>query len=122
VDVSTQQNAVIPALPPQTILVDVLQSVRNPHLRAFLDAILHEPLIHGLVTLPLVREGHVVQFPIQIIRRVAQVYSMDYGRTAQEKDLLTVALVLWGVRSLLPLSIYGDTDLQDVFRTITDCP
>jgi len=118
VDAGITHSKVLSPLPPQTVVIDVLQSVRNPHLRAFLDSVLHEPLIHGLLTLPLVREGHAVQFPIQILRRLATTYSTDYARTSQEKDLLIVAMVLWGVRSLLPLSIYGTTDLQDVFFTL----
>jgi hypothetical protein len=109
-------------LAPQSVIAEVVSGVRNPHLRTFLEAVLHEPLIHGLITLPLVRSGTPVQFPIQVIRRTANTYAMDYARTAQEKDLLTVAAVLWGVRSLLPLSIYGDTDLQDVFCTLIRSP
>ncbi len=109
-------------LAPQSVIGEVVSGVRNPHLRTFLEAVLHEPLIHGLITLPLVRSGAPVQFPIQVIRRTANTYAMDYARTAQEKDLLTVAAVLWGVRSLLPLSIYGDTDLQDVFCTLIRSP
>ncbi len=109
-------------LAPQSVIAEVVSGVRNLHLRTFLEAVLHEPLIHGLITLPLVRSGAPVQFPIQVIRRTANTYAMDYARTAQEKDLLTVAAILWGVRSLLPLSIYGDTDLQDVFCTLIRSP
>lgn len=112
----------VPTLAPQSVIADVVSGIRNPHLRTFLDAVLHEPLIHGLITLPLVRTGRPVEFPIQIIRRTANTYCLDYARTAQEKDLLIVAAVLWGVRSLLPLSIYGDTDLQDVFCTLIRSP
>jgi hypothetical protein len=109
-------------LAPQSVIGEVVSGIRNAHLRTFLDATLNEPLIHGLITLPLVRTGQPVQFPIQVIRRIANTYALDYARTVQEKDLLTVAAVLWGVRSLLPLSIYGDTDLQDVFCTLIRTP
>lgn len=109
-------------LAPQSVIAELTGAIRNPHLCTFLDAVLHEPLIHGLVTLPLVRPGQSVQFPIQIIRRTANTYCLDYARTAQEKDLLLVAAVLWGMRSLLPLSIYGNTDLQDVFCTLIRSP
>lgn len=108
----------VQTLPLQRDIAEVLASVRNPHLRSFLDAVLHEPLIHGLTTLPLVREGQPVQFPIQIIRRTASTFSAEHARTQQEQDLLLVATVLWGSRSLLPLSIFGSTDLQDVFCTL----
>lgn len=106
------------SLPPQSVINEVVVDIRNPALRRFLEDVLHEPLIHGLITLPLVRHGQPVQFPIQIIRRVGLHLSAAQARTQQEKDLVLVATVLWGVRSLLPLSIYGKTALQDVFTTL----
>ena len=120
--VPTAGNQSPQMLAPQSVIAKVVSSVRNIHLQNFLEAVLYEPLIHGLITLPLMRSGLPVQFPIQVIRSTANTYAMDHARTAQEKDLLTVAAVLWGVRSLLPLSIYGNTDLQDVFCTLIRSP
>ena len=105
-------------LQPQSVITDVLGDIANPALRHFMDVVLHESLIHGLITLPLVRHGLPVQFPIQLIRRAAKVFGATQARTRQEKDLLLAASVLWGIRSLLPLSIYGKTDLHDIFCTL----
>jgi hypothetical protein len=120
--IPTAETQSLRTLAPQSVIADLVSGVRNPYLRTFFEAVLHEPLIHGLITLPLVRNGQPVQFPIQVIRPTANTYAMDYARTAQERDLLIVAAVLWGVRSLLPLSIYGATDLQDVFCTLIRSP
>lgn len=105
-------------LQPASVITDLLNDISHPELRRFMDTVLRDSQIQGLVTLPLVRHGMPVQFPIQHIRRLGVTLSATQARTRQEKDILLVATILWGIRSLLPLSIYGNSDVQDVFCTL----
>ena len=109
---------------PQRQIDSLIAEVKDHALQTFLQAVTQEPQIHALLTVPLERgqslehPGAMVQMPIQILRRVALNLHLTQARTRQEKDVLLVAGILWGVCSLLAPTVFGNGNVHDVFCTL----
>lgn len=110
---------------PGQLIEQLLDAVPSDPLREFLRAVVIEPEVKLALTTPVRRpvafKGRVPSFqsyPVQFLRRAAEMagYWCAYGQ--EERAVLFVATVIRGIQSLLSDYVVGPANLEDVMFTL----
>lgn len=104
---------------PAQLLDAAVQHVKTPALRQFFHAVVQEPEIYQTLTslTPASQTGR-LSWPIQSLRRAAELASYWCASGAQERDVLFVATILLGTQALIGPLVMGGSSTSDVMFTL----
>jgi hypothetical protein len=107
---------------PLDLLADAVSVVNNPALREFLQSVMSEKEVRHAVATSSAQggcaRGRVQRYPIQTLRRAAEMAASWWAFGLEERDVLYVATLIRGIPALLADYVVGPVDLEDILFTL----
>lgn len=108
-------------VPASELLRQAVAKLRQPELHAFLSAVVAEPEVAQALNCPLAAKGKsrfLPTYPVQALRRAAELASFWCGFGPQEREVLYAATFIQGLRHLLADVVVGAASLDDILFTL----